>query len=92
MFWLKKSLALEATPDRRVLNKASVAVSIANNITVWMRHNSSREGMRALSAAFFSWLGFIFPVLMNKTAWERSSWGEVGYYFYFLQSSLILWI
>jgi hypothetical protein len=30
--------------------------------------------MMAVVAAFFTWLGFFFPVDLGSVAWERKSW------------------
>jgi hypothetical protein len=32
----------------------------------------------AVPAAFFTWLGFVLPVLLRGVAWEKRSWALLG--------------
>lgn len=70
---------------------------LSTNIAAWTPETwgitlAEGEGMpafiQALNAAFFSWLGFMCPMLLDKVAWERRSWKffaiEAGYYFLLL--------
>ncbi len=57
-----------------------IALVLSNNIAAWTPKTwgSALPGMspiaQALSAAFFSWLGFMVPILLNGPAWEKRSW------------------
>ena len=68
-----------------------IALVLGNNISAW---TPSTWGIadatvspisRALQAAFFTWLGFFVPPLLNGLAWEKRGWKLTGihggYYF-----------
>ncbi len=63
-----------------ILGNFFLAWVFSHNIAVW---NPETWGLppsdysafaRALMAAFFTWLGFIVPLLLNSVAWEKKSW------------------
>lgn len=68
-----------------------IALVLGNNIAAW---TPSTWGIadaavspisQALEAAFFTWLGFFVPPLLNGLAWEKRGWKLTGihggYYF-----------
>lgn len=67
-----------------------MAFVLGNNLQVWMPKTwgLSVENLplaqQAVSAAFFTWLGFIVPVHLNAVAWSKHSWKlfaiNTGYY------------
>ncbi len=92
---LAKGLILNA------LGCVFIAFVLANNIAAWTpaTWGSSVASMspvaQAFNAAFFSFLGFVLPVLFNAVGWENKSWKlfgiNAGYYFFALFfASLIL--
>jgi len=57
-----------------------LAYVLSHQIAVW---NSESWGLgisqwtplsRAIQAAFFTWLGFFVPMLLNSVAWAKHSW------------------
>jgi Protein of unknown function (DUF1761) len=83
-----KSLAIN------LLGMFLLAMVLSSNIAAWTPSTwgSSLPGlpwmMQAFQAAFFTWLGFMVPMLLNGVAWERKSWTLTaingGYYFFCL--------
>lgn len=63
-----------------ILGNFLLAYVLAHNIAVWnpVTWGLADSGASALSyagmAAFFTWLGFFVPVLINTVAWEKKSW------------------
>lgn len=74
-----------------VIGNFFMAYVFAHNITVWdpQTWGQPASGMspatNAMTAAFFTWLGFYFPGDLGSTAWERKSWKlffiNTGYHF-----------
>jgi hypothetical protein len=65
------------------------------NPKTWGVANAEMSGWsQSLAAAFFTWLGFIVPVLLSGVAWERKSWKlfaiNGGYYFIVLLIAALL--
>lgn len=68
-----------------------IALVLGNNIAAWTPSTWGIEGQaispisQALQAAFFTWLGFFLPPLLNGSVWEKRSWKLTGinggYYF-----------
>jgi uncharacterized protein DUF1761 len=59
-----------------------IAWVLAHSIEAWQASSwgltpDSTPWIYALNAGFFNWLGFFFPVQMNRVAWEMKSWGLV---------------
>lgn len=75
---LFKALGLTA------LGALLTAVVLHNSMAVWLPSTwgvsaaAPRVAEHAGSAAFFSWLGFVLPVLLRGVAWERQSWRLLG--------------
>ncbi len=67
-----------------------IAFVMANNIGAWTPASWGIKDVtygpvnQALQAAFFTWLGFIVPPLVNATVWEARRWSLAaingGYY------------
>lgn len=52
---------------------------LAHNMAVWNpatwgREPGDQDLLLAVSAGFFTWLGFVAPVLLAAVAWGRKSW------------------
>lgn len=74
---------------------------LANDIAAWSPSSWGIETdaempmlAQALQAAFFSWLGYMFPVLLDGVVWEKRSWKlfaiKGGYYFLLLLITAII--
>ena len=73
-------------PDPKVMMKGMIFMVIGNFFFAWvLAHNiaawqfvpgTSEMGplSNALSAAFFTWLGFYLPGHLGATVWEQKSW------------------
>ncbi len=85
---LMKSLGLN------IISNFFIAYVLAHNIAAWSPETwgVSSPGLTPISqsfcTAFFIWLGFFVPVLLNGVAWEKKSWKlfaiNGGYYFFTL--------
>ena len=78
-------------PDAGSMAKSMMIFFISNLLIAWVLAHAieawqaSSWGLSpdaapwvyAVSAGFFNWLGFFFPVQMNRVAWEQKSWGLV---------------
>jgi len=56
-----------------------MAFVLANNVlgwrpSAWGRGSDDAPYIYGFFAAFFSWLGFVVPILLNGPAFERKSW------------------
>jgi hypothetical protein len=75
---LFKALGLTA------LGALFTAVVLHNTMAVWLPATWGVSApapsvlAHAAPAAFFSWLGFVLPVLLRGVAWERKSWRLLG--------------
>jgi Protein of unknown function (DUF1761) len=75
---LFKALGLTA------LGALLTAVVLHNSMAVWLPATwglsapAPSVSEHAGSAAFFTWLGFVLPVLLRGVAWERKSWRLLG--------------
>ena len=65
---------------------------LAHNVAVWQTWGSGSDQapwVYGFYAGFFTWLGFILPILLNSVAFERKSWTafgiQLGYQFISLQ-------
>ncbi len=59
-----------------------IAWVLAHSIEAWQASSwglspDAAPWIYGLNAGFFNWLGFFFPVQMNRVAWEMKSWGLV---------------
>jgi Protein of unknown function (DUF1761) len=89
----KKPLASEMAKSlsMNILGNFFLVFVLAQNIAAWTPKTwgLTTPGLTPISqsfaAAFFIWLGFIVPVLLNGVAWEKKSWKlfaiNGGYYF-----------
>lgn len=75
-----------------------IAFVLAHNMAAWTPSSwgvvasgaSASPVSQALQAAFFTWLGFFVPPLLNGVAWEKRSWTLAGIHGgYYLLSLLI---
>ena len=67
-----------------------ITLVLANNMAAWTPSTWGITGAnlpkyaQALQAAFFTWLGFFLPNLLQGVAWEKRSWKlfaiDAGYY------------
>jgi hypothetical protein len=63
-----------------VIGNFLMAYVFANNMAAWdptswgQPPSPASPAMMAVVAAFFTWLGFFFPVDLGSVAWERKSW------------------
>ncbi|MFN0276106.1 MAG: DUF1761 domain-containing protein [Chitinophagales bacterium] len=64
-----------------------IAWVLAHNIGAWgyvPGYTEAGNSANAMSAAFFTWLGFFVPVELSGVAWEKRSWKlffiNVGYH------------
>jgi hypothetical protein len=63
-----------------VLGAFLLSFVLANNIGAWDPVSWGQPALsgatlgRILSAAGFTWLGFVVPVLLQSVAWEKRSW------------------
>jgi hypothetical protein len=57
-----------------VIGNFLMAYVFAHNIYVWNVVAPMSPPSAAWSAAFFTWLGFYFPVDLGSVAWENKSW------------------
>ena len=78
-------------PDSGAMGKAMAIFFFSNLLIAWVLAHSIEAWqatswglapdvapwMYAVNAGFFNWLGFFFPVQMNRVAWEMKSWGLV---------------
>ncbi|KNZ32176.1 MAG: hypothetical protein AD742_13865 [Methylibium sp. NZG] len=61
-----------------------LAFVLANNIGAWTPASWGVQAAgyspvsQALQAAFFTWLGFIVPPVLNSTVWEGRRWSLFG--------------
>lgn len=60
-----------------------IAWVLAHSIKAWQASSwglspDAAPWVYAVNGAFFNWLGFFFPVQMNRVAWEMKSWKLVG--------------
>jgi hypothetical protein len=46
--------------------------------SAWGLSPDAPPNMLALNSAFFTWLGFFFPMQMGRVAWEQKKWGLVA--------------
>jgi Protein of unknown function (DUF1761) len=77
-----------------ILGNFFLAYVLAQNIAAWTPKTwgLATPGLapisQSMTAAFFVWLGFVVPVLLNGVAWEKKSWKlfaiNGGYYFFTL--------
>lgn len=77
-----------------ILGNFFLAFVLAQNIAVWKPETwglatpGSAPINQSVMVAFFVWLGFVVPVLLNGVAWEKKSWKlfaiNGGYYFFSL--------
>ena len=78
-------------PDSAAMSKA-MAIFFASNLLIayvlahaieawqassWGLSPDAAPWVYALNAGFFNWLGFFFPLQMNRVAWEQKRWGLV---------------
>jgi hypothetical protein len=73
-------------PDGKVMAKGMIFMVIGNFFFAWvLAHNIAAwrfvpgaaemgPAGNAMSAAFFTWLGFYFPGHLGATVWEQKSW------------------
>ena len=59
-----------------------IAFVLAHAIEAWQASSwglspDAAPWVYAVNAGFFNWLGFFFPVQMNRVAWEQKRWGLV---------------
>jgi hypothetical protein len=67
-----------------------ITLVLANNMAAWTPSTWGVTGAnlpkyaQALQAAFFTWMGFFLPNLLQGVAWEKRSWKlfaiDAGYY------------
>lgn len=77
-----------------VIGNFLMAYVFAHNMAVWdpvtwgQPAAEISAAQMAMSAAFFTWLGFYFPVDLGAVAWEKKSWKlffiNTGYHFVML--------
>jgi hypothetical protein len=77
-----------------VIGNFLMAYVFAHNISVWNTVAPMSPAAAACSAAFFTWLGFYFPVDLGSVAWENKSWKlffiNTGYHFAMLLVAAII--
>jgi hypothetical protein len=102
--WLKEmGLPTDCKPEPGSMTKPLIFMVISSflmmfvlacTVLVWRPSfwNAGEDGPSAaygFFAGFFSWLGFILPVLLGQVGWEKRSWKlffiNIGYYFISLQ-------
>ena len=59
-----------------------IAWVLAHAIEAWQASSwglspDAAPWIYAVNAGLFNWLGFFFPLQMNRVAWEKRSWGLV---------------
>jgi Protein of unknown function (DUF1761) len=76
--------ALAAGLVANVVGAFLIAFVLANNIGAWtpsswgIKEAAYGPLSQALQAAFFTWLGFIVPPLVNGIVWEGRRWSMLG--------------
>lgn len=72
--------ALAGKMGLMLLGNVLMAWVMAHNIAAWSPLSWGQDDsgpsalVRAALAAFFSWLGFVVPLLLNSVAWGKKSW------------------
>ena len=46
--------------------------------TAWGLETDMASSLIALNSAFFTWVGFFFPIQIGRVAWEQKKWGLVA--------------
>lgn len=98
-----KGMGFDAQPSGAEIAKGSVlnviglllmAFVLAHQVAVWRPSTwglgpDQGTAVYGAMAGFFTWLGFVMPILLNGVAFERKSWTvfgiQVGYQFVSLQ-------
>jgi Protein of unknown function (DUF1761) len=74
-----QGLALARSLGLTALGAVLMSFVLANNMAVWLPKTwgvtaaAPDATVQALSAACFTWLGFVLPVLLHRLAWEKCS-------------------
>lgn len=87
--WMREmGIATDHKPDAKIVKRGMILMvigamltvfALAHGIEAWRPSSWKLEGDRpdaayGLFGAFFPWLGFYVPLLLNSVAWESRSW------------------